>query len=321
MISKQIRIKSYVKGSLFFFRNHKKKEKIIIEFLQEYKFIGKHIKNYEDVLEHVDDYILSKKNVKSVLTEKNIWNFLEMFKSIKDIYTITSQKSLYNSNQILIGALHDNEDFASRSQLFHLLYESNIILPSNEDSFIECLDCEPGTYKGVLQVKINPKKLDKLKCPICQEKLTFYVPYRLHDDIYNIVKLKDGLLYDSCKRLLEHYKIMFDSNKVYLNDIEIDIEFNNSDILYLIECKMYKMNTQENKLENKIKRHFKKLIEDSKRINYNKIIHPILLVNLTDQTILNNIESNFEIEYNPDKLLTPRVMNIIQLDNFIASLN
>ena len=303
------------------FKNRENQEKIIVEFLQEYGFIGRHIKNFESLSNYINDQVTSKKNVKTILNEKSVLNLLEITKAFKDIYLNEVRKGLYNSNQILLNALHDNEDFKSRSQLFNLLFESKIIGPSNEDSFIECLECDPGTYKGILQLKISPKKLNKLKCPICQEDLKYHVTYRLHDDIYNIIKLSDGLLHNSVNRLLDEFDIEFENNKIYYNDIEIDTEFNSNGIKYLIECKMYKLNTTIQKLTNKINKHFKKLITDSSRINTESVIFPILLVNVTDESLIYEIEKSFTIECDTTNISTPRILNINQMQDLIKNLN
>lgn len=301
-------------------KSEEKKEKVIIKFLKEYGFIGNHIDSLNQLGHTIKDQLISKKNIKIFLTDKNMWNLLEFTKSIKDIYINESRKSLYNTNQILIGALHDNEDYTSRTRLFNLLFESNIISPTNEDSFIECLDCEPGTYKGVLQLKLNPKKLENLKCPVCQGKLTYYVPYRLHDEIFEIVKLQDGLLHNTVVRLLEKNQINFESNRNYLKDIEIDTVFNFKKINYLIECKMYKLNTAPNKLENKVKKHFKKLISDTIRIGDEHKSQPILIVNMINENLLREIENSFIAEFDPEKILPPRIMNINQFEKEIDSL-
>jgi len=59
-------------------------EEVIIEFLQNYGFVGKHINSFEELENNIKQRFLSK-NFKSFLSEKNIWNILEFVKSVKDI--------------------------------------------------------------------------------------------------------------------------------------------------------------------------------------------------------------------------------------------
>ncbi len=293
-------------------------EKTIIEFLQEYGFIGKQIKSFVD-LEHYFQKEAISKNVKSILSENNIWNFLEFLKAIKDIYVNESYRSLYNSNQILVNALYNTDNFHSRLHLFSLLFESGIISPSNEDAFIECASCQPGTYRGVFQLKINPKKLKELKCPVCSTELTYYVPYELHRDIYNIVKLQDGLLQDALCNLLTFNKVEFKTNQKYLKDIELDCIYKYDQAIYVVECKMYKISTTRDKLKKKVRAHFGKLVSDITRIKEGakknkENIRPTLLVNIIDNEFLSEIERELK-EQNKDEISQiTRIVNLSQLN-------
>lgn len=299
------------------FKSSKKQEKEIITILQDYGFIGRNINSLREIGEQFDNSISSKKNLKPIINEKNTWNILEFAKSIKDIYVNETKKSLYNSNQVLLGALHENEDYKSRKQLFSHLYDSKVILPSNEDAFIECLDCETGTYRGSMQIKINPKKLNNLKCPLCTSELSYYIPYELNKEIYHIINEKDGLLQNVAIKTLENNNINYRCNLNYDNDIEIDIKFQRNGITYFVECKMYKLNTSNEKLISKIKKHFRKSLEDTHRINeQNK--STILLINAQNDEIIEQVINTFEINEN-DKILNPKILNFNQFENLITS--
>ncbi len=293
-------------------------EKSTIEFLQEYGFIGKQIKSFVD-LEHYFQKEAISKNVKSILSESNIWNFLEFFKAIKDIYVNESYKSLYNSNQILVNALYNNDNFQSRLNLFSLLFESGIISPSNEDAFIECASCQPGTYRGVFQLKINPMKLKDMRCPVCSSDLTYYVPYELHRDIFNIVKLQDGLLHDALCDLLRTKRIKFKINQKYLRDIELDCIYKYGGVIYIVECKMYKITTTRDKLKSKVKENFGKLVSDIRRINESakkdkEILRPILLVNIIDAKLLAEIETELKVINKDEISQQTSIINLSQLN-------
>ena len=295
-------------------------EKVTIEFLKEYGFIGKNINSFSGLEKFFEKEAISK-NAKTFLSENNVWNFLEFLRSIKDIYVNESYKSLYNTNQILVNALHDIDDYKSRLNLFSLLYESKIITPSHEDSFIECTNCEPGDYKGVFQLKLNPRKLSNLNCPICSNELSYFVPYELHNDIYQIIKQKDGLLLDVICNYLENKKITFKTNVNLLKDIELDCVFENNKFVYIVECKMYKQSTTFEKQKHKMREHYGKLLKDAERIEIDeqsdKIIIPILLVNILNTEFISQIENELKENNQSEISKRIRIVNISMLSNLI----
>ncbi len=270
------------------------------KLLQKYGFIGKQINTFEALENHFKNQFIPHKG-NELINEETVNTFLEAIKFIKEIYVNQSYKNLYNTNQILINTLNSDDNFESRLKIFHHLYESKILISSNDDAFIECSNCEPGTYKGVFQLRLNPNKLTDLKCPICSNELTYFVPYKLHNDIYKIVKEKDGLLQDALNYKLDELGISFKTNQTFLNDIEVDCIFKANELTHIVETKMYKINTSKNKLKIKIKRHFDKLAKDIQRLlesNEFKIneIKPLLLLNIPDRQLLEEI--NYELKSN-----------------------
>jgi hypothetical protein len=235
-------------------------------------------------------------------------------KSFKDRYVTEVYKSLHNSNQILVSSFHEIDNFTDRLKLFSALYDAEIIKPSTEDSFLECTSCSPDTYKGVFNLRIDPLKLKKIKCPICNSPITFYVPYELDTTIYNLVKVQDGIILKALEDKLKRHKIKHTLNVKELNDIELDCVYRLRKETYIVECKMYKQNTTQNKLESKIKEHFTKLIKDIERVQQHRnipteIIHPILLVNINNKDLLNSVmktlkEKNAGELYQRGKIIT-----------------
>lgn len=307
-------------GSLFllarFVLNNEEREATLIEFLKEYKLIGHHLNTIGEVVEFTKGKLLVKKN-NPILTEKNIETFLEVVKVIKELYVNLVYKTLYETNQILVDSLHSEDNLKSRIKLFHHLYESKIITASMEDAYIDCTHCEPGTYRGVFQLKLDPNKLKNLKCPVCAKKVKYFVPYDLHKDIYEIIREKDGLLQDALLNLLEIRGIQYESNKNVLHDLEIDCVFKleNKEVIHFVETKMYKINTTKDKLKSKLKEHFGKLTKDIARIkeipDYNTVeIVPLLLVNIIDANLLQEVETELK-EINKDAISqSTRILNI-----------
>ncbi|HBX51551.1 MAG: hypothetical protein A2275_04965 [Bacteroidetes bacterium RIFOXYA12_FULL_35_11] len=306
------------KAALLFIDSGENFEKTIIEFLQEYGFIGKQINSFSELEKYFQKEAITK-NFKSVLSENNIWNFLEFLKAAKDIYVFESYKSLYTSNQVLVNALHDKDDFISRLQLFNLLFDSGIISSSNEDAFIECTNCQPGTYRGVFQLKLNPLKLKELKCPVCSGHVSYYVPYELNKEIYEIVKAKDGLLLDALCDLLNKNSVEHKVNQTVLNDIEFDCVYKVNESYSIVECKMYKIDTPKAKLKSKMKEHLGKLISNIVRLKeaepQNAVpVFPVLLVNINDHKLLNEVEVVIK-SGNPDELTQiARICSIDQIN-------
>lgn len=279
--------------------NQKKMEANTVKLLQEYGFIGKHLNSFNAIETYFQSIFIPKKG-NELINEQTITTFFEGIKFIKEIYVNQSYKKLYNTNQVLINTLNSEDNFESRLRLFHHLYESKIISPSKEDAFIECSHCEPGTYKGVFQLSINPKKLKDLTCPICSKELTYFVSYKLDKEIYNIIKEKDGLLQNALCEKLKELAIPYKDNQKYLGDIEIDCLFKSKETVYIIETKMYKLNTTRDKLKSKVKEHFSKLVGDVERLLVldefkNESIEPILLLNINDNSILEEVNHELKI--------------------------
>lgn len=270
-----------------------------IEFLQEYGFIGKHLKSFKEIEASIGRSLAPSKN-NELINEKTIYTFFEGVKFVKELYVNHSYKNLYNTNQVLVNTLNSEDNFQSRIKLFGELYDSQIITPSKDDAFIECSHCDPLTYRGVFQLRLNPKKLKDLKCPVCSNELTYFVPYQLHENIYKIVKSHDGLILDALQDKLFLNGIKFEINKKFLNDIEVDCIFRDGNRIFIVETKMYKQNnTTEQKLISKIKEHFSKLVKDVERIEKNEEflgleIVPLLIININNQNILRASQQYFK---------------------------
>jgi hypothetical protein len=273
-----------------------RRESLIIEQLQQYGFIGKHINSFNDL--GVKSEEGARKIVKDVFTEENFKNLLDFLKSAKDLYINSTFEDYYSSNQILVNSLFSQDDFQSRIGLFSRLYDIGILSLSNEDSFVECVHCQSGTYRGSLQIRITPSRLKNLVCPVCERLLNYYIPYQLHDDIFNIVKSKDGLLLDVLAHKLSSLKIQFRLNEMILNDVEIDCRYSIKNSEFIVESKMFKQNTTHDKLTSKIKESLSKLLTDVDRISKldsfrEKELVPVLLVNIPDKAFLSPIKNDF----------------------------
>lgn len=135
--------------------------------------------------------------------------------------------------------------------------------------------------------------------PCLLKRSTYFVPYELNKEIYDIVKSQDGLLLDAYCNVLENNKYQYKTNQHFLEDIEIDCVFSDGIFTYIVEAKMYKLNTETYKLKSKIREHFGKLIKDVERLQKlpefeTIVLKPILLVNVIDSNLVQEIETELK---------------------------
>ena len=168
--------------------------------------------------------------------------------------------------------------------------------------------------KGVFQLCLDPNKLSDLGVLFVQMD-SHFVPYKLHIEIYKVVKEKDGLLQDALNYKLEELGIQFKTNQTFLNDIEIDCVFETNNLIHIMETKMYKINTSKAKLKIKIKCHFDKLAKDIQRLSENNVLNlnkikPLLLLNIPDRKLLKEI--NHELKSNTKNHIY-KIINIVNV--------
>lgn len=296
-------------------------EERIVELLHDYGFVGKHLVSFEQIEQYFSEYFVPGK--KNIINAESINSFFEIIRYVKELYVSQSYKKLYISSQNLSNTLHSEDDFESRLKLFRHLYESKIMLSSTEDAFIECSNCAPGVYRGVFQLQMNPIQLQKLTCPVCSSQLTYFIPYKLDDHIYRIIKDKDGLLLHAFSRKLDDYDIEHQLNQTFLKDIEVDCIFtrfeNGQKITYLVEAKMYKTNTTINKLKSKIREHYWKLIKDVERLSQlnefqSSTLQSILLLNVLDRDLIIEIGKELRLTESGALVSYPMILNLDMCD-------
>lgn len=292
-----------------------------LKLMQNYSFVPMHLKSFKELEAFASKEGIAK-NYKKVVNEENYQMLHDVLRSVKDLYLNLNFQSLRESNQILVSSLHDTDNFKSRIKLFSILYDHEIIQDSEEDCFVECMNCKPGTYKGTLHLKINPKNLSKLKCIHCNEELTYYMPYMLNDELFQLVNAKDGLIANVFEELCRVNEIPYKMNEKVLMDIEIDGIFELNQVNYLVEMKMYEHRAGLNKIESKIKEHAQKLCNDIQRINKNLnpngvILKPILLVNIMDNTWLADLQNSIHESSSDEWVKECRIMNVNMLKEMI----
>ena len=292
-------------------------EKVVIAVLQKYGFIGKHITNFDELINFIEKEVVQK-NIDRAFSEDNIHSVLDGLRNLKDVYWTNVKRTMSASKQSLVNALHEKDTFKDRLHLFDLLYDQDIIRFSNADSFIECPNCDPGRYRGMLQIGIRPTRTSKLICPICTGNLHYYIPYNLHPEIYSLVKAQDGLLLNAICQVLDKKKFKYHINHTSKRfpDVEIDCLVKIGTTRLVVESKMYKLETDERKLFGKVKSHVGKLRDDIVKIkqgtNTACQLIPILVVNISNASLLQKIK---------DELIDDiQVMSIEAFEQYVGQL-
>lgn len=299
------------------------KEKEILNLLKHYGFVPKHLKTIKELEAFATKEGIAK-NYKNVVNEENYRMLHDVLRSLKDLYLNLNFQGLHDSNQVLVSSLHDSDNFQSRIKLFSILYDNKIIQDSGEDCFVECMNCNPGTYKGTLHLKINPRNLSKLKCIHCNEELTYYMPYTLNEELFEKVNAKDGLIADVFEELCHGNEVPYKLNVNLLKDIEIDGILELNEINYFVEMKMYEHRSGKDKIASRIKQHTKKLCEDLARVRKEANpkgleIKPILLVNVLDDQWLLELEREIH-DTADDKILKEfRLFNVNMLKESLTT--
>lgn len=268
--------------------NESKRDEIFLNLAKKYGFIRPNANSFNEV-SHIIEKALLPSHTSELVDLETVKTFHIVSKSIRDMLYNYGFKKMYSTNQVLVNYLESDDNFKSRLSMFSNLYEAGILLNTDEDSFLECLNCEPRVYKGIMSLKINPNKLSKLNCPVCNHTLTYFIPYELNEEIYSIISQPDGIIIDALSHLLEESAIEYELNKSYLNDIEIDCSFKLDDTRYIVETKMFKTKNKAERHLSKVKEAYHKLLKDVKRLNDDKIfgeyrLVPVLLTNIIDDS-------------------------------------
>lgn len=215
-------------------------EEGIVNLANEYHITPSEAKNVKEI----ENYF-----VKQLKTEGNKFlkreNISELFFSIDDISKIYDSKL---RDIILKSDKHYTKVFykekwapKNRMKLFEELFELGILKYGKSKSYYECVNCPPNTFSGLFNTNIPPGKL-KLNCPSCNEETFFAVPFSICKEIYEHITHQDGLLFHAIKYLVHSFSIRHEVDKIIPKDIQIDICIlnNQSEIIEIIEIKMFK---------------------------------------------------------------------------------
>lgn len=283
-------------------------EKKLIALLQEFHVLPKNISTSNEMGEYF------KNLLNEFVNSEVIVNSLDVFDKVSDLYSAYIYKRLAETNQFYIEALFSDKNFKDRINLFDILYESNFIKKSNNKTFYECLNCERGVYKGVVSLRIIPSNLKKLKCPVCDKEVLYLSPYELDEEIYHdIVNEKDGLISVAANHLLTENEFIIHKNFIIPPNTELDfVAFKNNNI-YIIESKVYKLDTPEHTqasnlrttIDNYINKKYQSLINYG-YYNFDFII----LTNYTNPNVYSSVKSEYS-----DKIKQYRI-RLHTLDDF-----
>ncbi len=291
-------------------------EKIFLDILKKYQFIGNHIKSFDELGGKFEVWI--KKELRKIVNQENVINFYDTVNLAKKYYTNILFQKLNQSNQHITDALRDIDGFSDLTEVLDLLYDSGIITESENEAFFECTSCVGGTFKGSAYLKIKPKKLKDFTCPVCKNQVSYIIPYKIHDEIFEMLKSKDGMILFAIMDHLSSKKIPYESN-VELGNDEIDIVIkNNLNSYLLVETKMFKQAQSFRNLQSKIKKAVSKLAK-KRQLFSNKenceVKESFLVVNLINPTTYTSIGEECS------DLLNKNNIKLHTINSFIAQLN
>lgn len=282
-------------------------ENKLIGLFHELHVLPKNVSSFDEM----DIYI--KSTVSEFVNSDVILDSLDAFDRLSDLYSAFIYKKLVQANQFYTDAIFSDENFKNRVELFDLLYESNFINSSNYKTFYECLNCERGVFRGVVSLRVMPSKV-KLKCPACGKDVLYLAPYELDEEIYHdIVNEKDGLISVAANHLLTENEFIVHKNFIIPPNTELDfIAFKNNNT-YIIESKVYKLDTPEHTqasnlrttIDNYINKKYQSLINYG-YYNFDFII----LTNYTNPNVYSSVKSEYS-----DKIKQYRV-RLHTLDDF-----
>lgn len=285
--------------------NSEKREKSSIELLQKYGFIGNQINSFEELGKYLESIL--KKNLKNIISEEHLFHFYDTLELARFYYYSVMSKSMLKSNKILVEALHDQEHYQNRLELLSLLQDSGILYAGQSETYFQCLNCQPGTAFGSALLNIRVKNLNKFKCPVCQTPFFYLAPLFINNEVYQKIINKDGLLLFAVGDALQQSNYKFEYNHIIKPDIEVDIivwKYNH--IHFLIEVKMFTLNSTERKLVQKIKKSLVEIKKQIDKLKGNKdyeSVKYVLVTNIMDEALLKQVReetfndiNNYNIE-------------------------
>lgn len=271
-------------------------EKRFIKFLQKYKIAPVEINSIDDLARHFES--LFKTEVSKLFTPERISDVLASLDNITSYYQNAYVKDLMEANNFYTDFLYDKDNYKSRISFFDILYEASILVGGKFKGYYECTQCDPGIFNGSITVKATPSKL-KLRCPVCGSETYFIVPYEIHDDIFQLIKHKDGLLLHVIKLSIEKNGWMCASNVNLSNDVEADIcVYNNNLISDVIEIKMFKTDRPEDTIVKNLEESLNNLIRNRQKLineNQNWInVQFHLITNITIDATIAEVRNTFQ---------------------------
>lgn len=299
--------------------DEKNRDEKLLKLIKKYGFVKHNINSFQELGEQIERLFTPSRDG-SIINQETVIIFNEVVKIIRELLANHAYKKIYSTNQILINSLNKDDNYRSRVLMFSDLYDAKIVLSSESNSFIECTNCDSEVLKGAISLKINPKKLEKFICPACNNELTYHATYELANDIFELVKSKDGILLNALSNLLITHNISHCNNKNYLNDIEIDCIFELNGVTHIVESKMFKLNTEENKHLSKMREAFGKLLKDIKRLesieDFKSVqLKPMLMVNIENKNRLAIVNTEFKGKYNLEYDVVYSLKSIKELIN------
>lgn len=262
-------------------------EKSVFKLLADYHLIPKEIETKEQFGQYVENEI--KKQTKEFLNKQNLSDLAISIDLLSTYYNHKIKNNLVTATKHFTDILFDKENYQNRLLFFDELFEIGVLKGGKLKGYYECVNCPPNTLNGILTTNIKPSKLE-LKCPNCNGKMLYIVPYELEKSIYENIVHKDGLLFLAIKSVLDNENYKYVENQTFLKDVEIDfcIKSDSEQITEIVEVKMFKTDRPDDTQIGNIREAVSKL-----KLATDKLIEIDLGFKTVHKSLVTNIENDF----------------------------
>lgn len=301
----------------------------------DYKTMKTLLKNYENTVDVVSYFENASSNYNGLVDS-------EIRKKVEKIALIVVENMTSKVEEIMEGFSKITPDLTLYFHKQSIVWLSSILEKTNQDidEYTLCLDtlfrikaienkhivtwCEScNKHEPSFQLitgKIAPSNLKgKKECIQCQNKkhYSFSAIYTLNNVLKDILNSKDGILATYLTWLLDKKAMSVECSK-YAGQYETDILVNKK---YLIECKLFRMDKDENAMEINIKKAFTQLKKQILKFKEEGIIieQAYLLWNLDGED--KNLKAHLDIQYNDLRVKYGfKIISYCDVQEFVAGL-
>lgn len=279
-------------------------EKKFLKFLKKYRFVPNEVISIEGLVKHFESVF--KAELSDVLSPQRVADILSSLDQVASYYQNAYVKDLIKANNFYTDVLYDKENYKSRITLLDMLYEAGVLLGGKFKAFYECTECDPGVFNATVAIKVTPSKL-RMKCPSCSGDVFYVAPYELHEEIFSMIKDKDGLLSYAIKNLLERRGLTVRTGVNLISDVEADVIVQQpSGITDIFEVKVFKTDRPEDTIQKNLEGGLRLFLENRLKLVKTSAdwanVQFHFVTNIDDEAYYGSLRESFKSELNGMKM-------------------